>query len=139
MTKTKRVAVFFVCAAGVLLCSLMLFVLVIATQGVVISHPKYYESQGPFSYTIHDWLGDMPMFFLNASPFIFGTTAAIFGLYWWLNQSDTSTRSRALIHATRAALSSLLFILAAIFIGQILVYKEAASKITRLNTYGPPQ
>jgi uncharacterized BrkB/YihY/UPF0761 family membrane protein len=74
------------------------------TQGVVIYDPKYYESKGPFSYTVNDWGKDMLLFLFNAFPFILGTTAAVFGLYWWLNRSETPTKERAVPNAARAAL-----------------------------------
>lgn len=138
MLSTKRIVAFSLSTVGVLLCSLVLFVIVIATQGVVIYNAKYYESTGPFSYGIHDWIGDMPTFFMFASPLIFGTAAAVFGLYWWLNRCDAQTRTWAVFYAARAALVSLLFILVAISIGEVVVYKEANGKIIRLNKYGPP-
>ena len=70
MSKSKRAVALIVSSAIVLFCSLMLFMTVLFTQGVVIYDPKYYEGKGPFSYTLHDWLADMFAFFLTASPFI---------------------------------------------------------------------
>ena len=112
---------------------------VLFTQGVVIYDPKYYESKGPFSYTLHDWLGDMFTFFLTASPFILGTIAVVFGLYWWSNRTEADSRIQPVMSAMRAAFISLVFITTIIFIGEVVVYNQANEKIARLNKVGPPK
>ncbi len=139
MSRNKRIVAFLVSATGVSVCSLFLFVVIIQTQGVVIYNPKYYESKGPFSYTFHDWIREMLLFLFNVSPSVLGTSAAIFGLYWWLNRTETRTKERTVSNAARAALVSFLFMFAVILISEIVIYTEAGRKIERLNKYGPPR
>jgi cytochrome bd-type quinol oxidase subunit 2 len=139
MSRNKRVIAFLISAAGVSVCSLALFAVIIQTQGVVIYDPKYHDSKGPFSYTFHDWISEMLLFLPTVCPFIFGITAAVFGLYWWLNRSETQTKERAVSNAAHAALVSFSFLFATFSVGEVLIYTESSKRIERLNKYGPPR